>query len=80
MLGQTVHLRLGLAALGPFAHHKGSHNYSPGIGEAGESASSERWIHIAEQGGGAEVSALGVARKTTVALPMLDTLLCYCRQ
>ena len=36
----------------------------------GESASLGRWRHVAERGGGAEASALGVERMTTVALPL----------
>lgn len=70
MLGQTVHLHQRLAALDPFAHHKGSRSYSPGIGEVGESASLGQSKHVAEPDGGAEANALEVERMTTVALPM----------
>lgn len=70
MLGQTVHLRPELAAPGPFVRHMGSHNYSPGTGEVGESASLGQSKHVAELDGGAGANALGVERMTTVALPV----------
>ncbi len=75
MLGQTVRLHPGLAALDPFAHHKGSHNYSPEIEEVVESASLGRLRHVAEPDDGVEANALVEERMTTVALPMAVT--CY---
>ena len=70
MLGQTALLHSKHAVLDPFAHHRGSRSYSPGIGEVGGIASLGRWKHVAGRGGVAEVNALGVERRTTVAFPV----------
>ena len=70
MLARTGHHHQRLAVPDPSVHHMDFHSCSPGIGVVGESASLGRWRHVAERGGGAEASALGVERMTTVALPL----------